>query len=436
MKKEKILSIEHLFPLIKRKTKTRQKNGEKFKKISYSIVVESGPDIDEGLLKCNGKKVLVSPVSNKNYHWLCEIDGTAYRLMDSWLKDEFEDDDSAELTVLSFGGGQDSTTILHMIEHDESFRRKYANGRVLVIMSNTGNEHPETYKHVDRIIKETNLEFVFIQPKMGYHHPNWATLGVHYATHNAIGSKAYPKTCTDNLKLQPIYKFLEDWIEKEYGFVSNKKNGFKEFAKVHGKINMIIGIAAGEEGRMVQISNPITNYIEFIEDASETRELAKAIAAEKKKCKESGKKWKGKKTKFTPASWRTSAINMSYPLVELGLDRAGCQLKIAELGFDVPPPSNCIMCPFMDDVELIWMERFLPDDFEKWCVLEQNKIDANMHAGESNFGVWGKYIKNEGRTFVLKDALKAAKDKHGHDLTDEFLEDYKMSHGHCIMSKY
>lgn len=89
----------------------------------------------------------------------------------------------------------------------------------------------------------------------------------------------------------------------------------------------------------------------------------------------------------------------------------------------------------MDDVELIWLERFLPDEFEKWCELEQNKFDANEYAGDRNLGVWGKWNKAEGRPYSLKDALKDAKEKHG-DLTDEYIEDYKMSHGHCIMSQY
>lgn len=430
-----ILSIEHLFPLIKRKTKTRQKDGVKRKEVSYSIPLDRGPDITEELMKLNGMEIDVTPHNGDDYDFIGLIDGKTFHLKKSWLKENHEDD-TAELTVLSFGGGQDSTTILHMIEHDELFRKKYAHGRVLVIMSNTGNEHPETYAHVERIAKDTTLEFVLIDPEMGYHHPNWWDLETRYTSNNSIGSKAYPKTCTDNLKLQPIYKFLEDWIEKEYGFTSNKKNGFKEFAKHYGKINMIIGIAAGEEGRMVASVELETDYKKFMQDAADDRELAKIIALEKKEAKERGEKWTGTKSKYTPASWKTAAINMSYPLVALGLDRAGCQEKIAELGFSVPPPSNCIMCPFMDDVELIWVERFLPKDFEKWCELEQNKIDANMHAGESNFGVWGKFDKKAGKTFTLRDALAAAKDKHGHNLSDEFLEDYKMSHGHCIMSKY
>ena len=53
-------------------------------------------------------------------------------------------DTSEALTVLSFGGGQDSTTIIEKIIDDEAFRRRYVEGRLLVVMSDTGDEFPET----------------------------------------------------------------------------------------------------------------------------------------------------------------------------------------------------------------------------------------------------------------------------------------------------
>jgi hypothetical protein len=430
-----VVSIEHLFPLIKKKTKTSQRNGVKTKTVSYLIPLEGGDSIDEDLMALNGVEVELVSTHSSAFPFVTTVNGKKHKLKKSWVRISEVDIDQAELTVLSFGGGQDSTAILHMIEQDKSFREKYANGRVLVIMSDTGNEHPETNRHVKNIQAKTGLEFVFIDPKMGYHGENWSSLQASYKFNNSIGSKAYPKVCTDRLKLQPIYKFLEDWIEKEYGYKADKKNGFKEFAKHHGKINMIIGIAAGEEGRMADGETPLVDFREFMIDAATKREKAKLIKEEKKRCKETGEKWKGARVKYTPASWKTAAIHMSYPLVELGLDRKGCQEKIAELGHEVPVPSNCIMCPFMDDIELIWLERFLPHEFQKWVALEDNKFKANEHVGDRNLGVWGKWNKKENKPYGLRDALADAKKKHG-ELTDAFVEDYKMSHGHCLMSKY
>lgn len=39
----------------------------------------------------------------------------------------------AELTVLSYGGGQDSTAILYKIIHDPAFKSHYVPGKLLVV---------------------------------------------------------------------------------------------------------------------------------------------------------------------------------------------------------------------------------------------------------------------------------------------------------------
>lgn len=291
------------------------------------------------------------------------------------------------LTVLSFGGGQDSTALLYKYIHDPEFRALYAPRDFIVVMSNTGDEHPRTYEHVEKIkvlCAERGIEFVLIDPSMGYHYDQWQTLRGFYNKMNCVGSKAFPKSCTDKLKLQPIYKFLERWICDKYDLPHGRKKGFKEFAKRHGKVRMLVGIAAGEEKRK---ADPATD----------------------------------------PLKWRKLSIKVEYPLIVMGMDRQACQDYIAGLGYEVPPPSNCLLCPFMSEIELLWLYRFHPADYHDWVRIEKNKIAANLHKGEKNLGVWGKKM--------LPEKLVEAQEKFGH-LTDAELEEYKMSHGHCVASKY
>lgn len=292
-----------------------------------------------------------------------------------------------ELTVLSFGGGQDSTTLLYKYVNDPIFRATYAPNRFLVVMADTGDEHPETVKHVEWVKSyclEHNIEFAHITPELGFHSEKWQSLRGFYNLSKTVGSKAFPKTCTDRLKIRPIYKFLENWLSKEYGVSCNRKKGLKEFAAEHGKINMIIGIAKGEESRMTDAST-------------------------------------------APEAWKRLAINMVYPLVDLGLDRAACQEYMGSLDLPVPPPSNCILCPFMSDIELLWLHRFMNEDLQDWIRIEAAKLAANTHMGDRNLGVWG--VKN------LSVKLAEVIAKHDH-MTDEDLNEYKFSHGHCVKSKY
>jgi 3'-phosphoadenosine 5'-phosphosulfate sulfotransferase (PAPS reductase)/FAD synthetase len=303
-----------------------------------------------------------------------------------------EGNNMAKLTVLSFGGGQDSTAILYKYIYDADFRAKYAPEDFLVIMSDTGDEHASTYKHVrdiELLCKEHSIAFVLITEDMGYH-GSWGNLRSFYRRTNTIGSKAYPKTCTDKLKLRPIYNYLENHLMQTYGenlVYSSRKTVYHSFAEEHGKIDVLLGIAKGEEKRLP--------------DPAKADKLPK---------------------------WQQASINKVYPLIDLGMDRQACQDYIRSVGHTVPTPSNCVLCPWMNEIELVYLHRFHRTDYEEWVELENNKIQANLHMGDKNLGVWGSKAP-------LPEWLKVAVKKYGH-MSDEELQEYKMSHGHCVASKY
>ena len=300
-----------------------------------------------------------------------------------------------QLTILSYGGGQDSTAILYKMIYDQEFRNKYAPDDLLVVMANTNDEHQETYQHVNhtkKICEDNGIEFVFITSDMGYHPKSWQGLREFYNLKNTVGSKAFPKTCTDNLKIKPIYNFVDHYIGQKYGFESGRKKAIKQFHNTYGKINVLIGFARGEERRLnkeLEFGYWLTNVV-------------------------------------PRPSWK-DALNKVYPLIDLGMDRKDCQEYIKSTGNTIPMPSNCVLCPWMSEQELLWLYRFRRADYEDWVRIEKNKMDANQHMGDKNMGVWG--------TKTLSEVLVKAQEKYGH-WTDEELMDYKMSHGHCVMSKY
>jgi 3'-phosphoadenosine 5'-phosphosulfate sulfotransferase (PAPS reductase)/FAD synthetase len=292
------------------------------------------------------------------------------------------------LTVLSFGAGQDSTTLLYKYIHDVDFRKKYAPEDFIVVCADTGDEHIETYRHIEDVKKlcvRFKVEFFHITPNMGFHSGSWQSLRGFYDLKKAVGSKSFPKTCTDRLKIQPIYKFLESWIGKKYSLETGRKKGFYKYNKKFGsKIKIMLGIAHGEEKRRI--------------DPSKITE-----------------------------KWRKENIENLYPLIDLKMGRAECIKYIKKLNYKVPVPSNCILCPFMSEIELVWMYRNIPKDYQDWVRIEKNKINNNLNKGEKNLGVWGKKL--------LPEVLERALIKYGRMTLDE-LNDYKMSHGHCVQSKY
>jgi hypothetical protein len=127
------------------------------------------------------------------------------------------------------------------------------------------------------------------------------------------------------------------------------------------------------------------------------------------------------------APWMRDCVERVYPLIDLGMDRAQCQAHIRSLGLPVPVPSNCKLCPYRSEVELLWLYRFHPTDYQEWVDLEAAKLRRFASRGDRNLGVFGRRS--------LPEVLKGAIDKYGH-LSDEELEQNRMTHGHCVASKY
>lgn len=312
------------------------------------------------------------------------------------------------LTVLSFGGGQDSTAILYKIALDRSFRRKYIEGHLVVLMSDTGNEHPHTYGHihfVKEFCKLHRIEFYLIDHKMGYHPKNWPTLQDQFRRYSTIMSVAFPKTCTDNLKIRPIYNFLDHYVACRYYGYSERhgpkgKRYLKRFCQQYGKINVLLGIAAGEESR---------------------------IAKSNKKSLKKRQLDLFRKVRIPGRTWMDICIAKRYPLMELGMDRYGCQRYIRSVGLPLPFPSNCMMCPFASKAEILWLYRTHPDVFWEWVDCERRKLEKFADKGKRNLGVKG--------ADTLETVLAQAIEEFG-QMSDEELYNHKMTHGHCVMSTY
>ena len=250
----------------------------------------------------------------------------------------------------------------------------FAPGKLVVMMADTGDEHVETLAHMEytkKFCKKHDIEFVHITPDMGFHRKSWQGLREHYVEYAQIGSKAFTKSCTESLKLAPMGNFMDDWIGREFGYPSGRKRAIKRYVKEHGhKIVNLIGIAQGEESR--------------VQDQSKQ-----------------------------PDKWRRDCIEIRYPLIEFGLDRAGCQDYMRRMDEVVPLPSNCILCPWMNEQELVWLYRFLPRDYSDWVAMERFKVqeDVKKYGPErKNLGVWAKTDKKTGKE----------------------LWEYKMSHGIMI----
>jgi 3'-phosphoadenosine 5'-phosphosulfate sulfotransferase (PAPS reductase)/FAD synthetase len=331
-----------------------------------------------------------------------------------------------QLTIFSIGLGQDSWTLTVLLALDKEFRKKYAPNDVLLVFANTNSEHPYTIDFRDRVFipfcKEHGLNFVSIESDMGYHSENWISLEHQWSSGKpSIGSLAYGRfmNCTHNLKLTPQYRYVEEYLEKNYNIESGtRKKNYKNFAKKYSRIKWVIGISALEEDRVFNVE---------------------------------------KETK----QWHKESIDVVYPLIDLGMTRQDCQDFLRSKNLEIPFPSSCMHCPYASlGLELLFLYYTYPDDFYAWVEYEQKKLDA--YAGETrevleyddsyedeegntvyinqrwvekpikNVGVVGKlHTKGpkKGEPFTLLDALDEAFQKYPNITLDE-INAYKFSHGH------
>ncbi len=280
-----------------------------------------------------------------------------------------------------------------MLAFNATFRKLWAPRDLLVLMSDTGKEFPETYMHVASVrdfCDEQGIAFEFITKDLGFHNANWQSLEEYFERYDLIMSRVFNKSCTDNLKIQPLYRYLNVWLSYHFGIPKSggkhrTKRALVEFAEKHGPVRMMLGIAKGEEGR---------------------------VAPDEE----------------APHQWQRLAVQKAYPLLWLGWDRADCQSYIRKVGKVVPPPSNCMWCPFLSKAELLWLARKFPAEFERWCELEARKLQKFAHLGERNVCVLHKHK-------TLREVLADAERQYG-DWTTEHLEEYRFSHGHCVRSRY
>lgn len=301
------------------------------------------------------------------------------------------------LVVLWVGGGQDSTALLYKFAFDSDFKKKWLKNDAdfVAIMADTGDEYPETYQHVEFLklfCVEASIDFYFITPDMGYHPRTWQTLLAQMQLNSTIMSVAFPKSCTDNLKIKVCYNFLEQYLKKKYGFTGNRKRAFYEYKERFGKLISIIGFAKGEESRM-SVSPQMDLFPETLKDDRPV--------------------------------YMKKNVEHYYPLIAMKWDRFDCQDYIKSLNLKVPMPSNCKMCPFQSEAEIIYLNRFYPDSWTVWVAAEKAKLAKNCEK-DRNLGVKGET--------QLETFLQIALQKYGH-WSDEQLINHRMTHGHCVKSK-
>jgi hypothetical protein len=94
---------------------------------------------------------------------------------------------------------------------------------------------------------------------------------------------------------------------------------------------------------------------------------------------------------------------LTYPLIDLGLDRSACAKIITDYGWPLPHKSSCFFCPYHRDSVWAEMRRDEPDLFNKSVALE-----AKLNRSRESRGKHQVYLTRHGKP--LDQAIGEAQD--------------------------
>ena len=232
------------------------------------------------------------------------------------------------VVLLSYGGGVDSTAAA--IEILES------GGRIdAALFADTRSEKPETYEYVE-MFKKYLAEFGVVLHIVSYTAKNWKNYPRYYGLEeNCLTNGTLPsisfgfKSCSLKNKVQPQNAWTEMYPPAIY---------------------------AWSEGRKV------TKIIGYDSSAADNRRYAHRGNEEDPK------------------------YDFSYPLRELGWDRADCEARIRRSGLPVPMKSACFFCAASKADEI----RALQKPLLRRIVLMEARAKPRLDVVE---GLWRKAIK-------------------------------------------
>ncbi|MFG1516210.1 hypothetical protein ABMA71_16480, partial [Halobacteriovorax sp. ZH3_bin.1] len=276
------------------------------------------------------------------------------------------------LKVVSHGIGQDSTFETERILNSDIYREKnYRNKDVIFAFSDTGKEKEESYKNLEkqyRRVREFGYDFFVLNRQSGYHSESWATLEVQMLKNSTLVMPG-KKSCTDNLKVKPIYRFINAYckskIEKtaiRFNRLDNiDKPWIKKYVELSGqKIEVFIGFSKGEENRA---------YKTLMFQAQ----------------------------KSTP-EWMRDCIEYKFHLIEDGVTREDCIEYFDRSGYGPVSPSNCVWCPYQSKAEIVYNVRKRRSEMNRLYIHEIRKWekDISVHGERKN----GAFSRVAGESIV------------------------------------
>ena len=220
------------------------------------------------------------------------------------------------LTILSFGGGVQTTALLMMCVKGDMPRPDH------VIFADTQGESKGTYEYVERLqswaFREARISIITVTKSnlIADYIGGVRSASIPFFMLRPDGAEGkLRRSCTERYKIRPVYK----------------------------EVRRLLGLRSGQRYR----GNPVETWLGLTCDESH-------------RMKDNPKKW----------------IVNRYPLIEKGLHRKDCLDYIKACGWPRPPRSSCIFCPYHSDAHWADMKANRPAEWQEVIAQDRQVREA------------------------------------------------------------
>jgi hypothetical protein len=234
----------------------------------------------------------------------------------------------------------------------------------LVLMADTGDEHPETYEYIpvmDAFLAKHGMPAVQVVRKRS----KYRSLEHNCLATDSLPSKAYGgSSCSEKWKIEPQRHYCQHW------------GPARRCWKMGGKVLKVIGYDDGDRDR---------------------ERYALSLKHQE----------------------RDARYDYWFPLREARLDREACKAVIRNAGLPVPPKSSCFYCPAKKYDEVRQMKDRHPDLVERAVWMEvnaaQGKHGLRTVRGLGRNWSWTERLANTSPRFAMshEDELQVLEDHSG-----------------------
>jgi hypothetical protein len=275
------------------------------------------------------------------------------------------------IITLNCGVGRDSTTMMCLLFRDRLFVEGVGMLGIgdidMVVFSDTGCEWPHTYEFLPtlrKICESYDVPFVVLEKSCDRYHYRLAVIDDYQSRETVVSLGK--GDCTDNHKIQPIRRLLNELSMKRFG-LNNRQWAHQVKKGLRPKHLTLIGYAADEQRRLNNGAGRAPKY-----------------------------------------------VTEGFPLIDMDITKAGEAKILREWDLDFVRKSGCYVCPYQPAGWWWALSTAEPELWDRAMEYERIALARNPRMPATGY-------KKKGKPGTIVEMVRSWREKNPHATVDDVL---------------